>query len=183
VTHDELVDRALRWLRGRRCNPIFSDCASCAEIPDAIGWSSSWKMRGSVVVECKASRNDFYADQKKRFQWRHPEWGHRLRASRIGKKEAAKEGWIKEMIPRMGNFRFYMTTPGIITLELLEQHAPNHGLLVVEGRKVVIAKMAPRQEAINHDAEIRYLRFAIINRKTAFDAAPETAATIQDVGG
>jgi len=73
MSHAELVERAMNWLASRRCAPIFNNCASCAEIPDAIGWSSSYKHRGSLVIECKASRSDFYADKKKRFRWKAPD--------------------------------------------------------------------------------------------------------------
>lgn len=74
MTHEKLCDRAVRWLRGtRRCNPVYSRNASCAEIPDAIGWSSSYYWYGSTVIECKASVPDFYADQRKKFVWQHGE--------------------------------------------------------------------------------------------------------------
>lgn len=164
-THDELVERALRWLRSRRCAPIFHRCASCSEIPDAIGWSGSYKHHGSIVIECKASRADFYADKKKRFRWKHPKWGFSYRAGRLSRKEAEKEGWLADPIPLMGNYRFYLCAPGTITLELLAEHAPDHGLLIIEGRRIAIAKMAPRIGSPNYEAEVRFLRFAIINRK------------------
>lgn len=67
MTHNELCEIARRWLKGsRQCYPVYSDCASCNEIPDAIGWSSSWRWEGSHVVECKTSKSDFYRDKRKR---------------------------------------------------------------------------------------------------------------------
>jgi hypothetical protein len=65
-THQQLCDRALRWLSGtRRCEPVFAGIASCSEVPDAIGWSSCYAHEGSTVIECKISRSDFYAERKK----------------------------------------------------------------------------------------------------------------------
>lgn len=44
---------------------MFHKCASCSEIPDAIGWSSRWKWTGSQVIECKTSWADFVRDRRK----------------------------------------------------------------------------------------------------------------------
>ena len=64
MTHDELCERAYRWLLGAgKCNFALMEPGSMAnsELPDAIGWSDGL----STVIECKASRQDFYADKKK----------------------------------------------------------------------------------------------------------------------
>lgn len=168
MSHGELVERALDWLASRRCAPIFNNCASCAEIPDAIGWSSSYKHHGSLVIECKASRSDFYADKKKRFIWKHPEHGYQYPPSRLPQKEAEEMGLVPEEIPMMGNYRYYLCAPGIITPEMLAEHAPCHGLLYVGPRRIKIVTEAPRRENANYPAEIRYLRFCIINSKKPF---------------
>ena len=65
LSHAELVRRAVHWLRiRRRCGVVFAELA-CANqtgiIPDAIGWHTAW----SILVECKTSRADFFADRKK----------------------------------------------------------------------------------------------------------------------
>jgi hypothetical protein len=63
VTHEKLVDIAVRWLRRYRCGVILSEQACISgEVPDAIGWK---KACHSVLVECKVSRADFVADQEK----------------------------------------------------------------------------------------------------------------------
>lgn len=143
-THNELCLRAVQWLRGtRRCNPVYSLNASCAEIPDAIGWSSTYGWRGSTVIECKTSIADFYADQRKRFRW-----------------------GLKTEVSRMGDYRFYLCEPGIITPELVANKAPDHGLIYRYGHAMKIVIPAPRRETVDKDSEIRYLRFAIINGKT-----------------
>ena len=173
MTHDELCERGKRWLSGtRRCNPVFSRCASCAEIPDAIGWSSD----GSTVIECKTSLSDFYADKKKRFMWQHPEHENwRLNRDRITLKRAKEEGFKLIEVPMMGNFRFYMCEPGIITPAMVEEHAPDHGLVWKDGRKMTVVRVAPERKLVDRESEIRFLRFAIINGKT-----PHGAEQVQD---
>ena len=66
MTHAQLVQKAVEWLRGYRCGVVLSEqaCAS-GEMPDAIGWKGSCH---SVLVECKISRADFLADRGKRFR-------------------------------------------------------------------------------------------------------------------
>ncbi len=66
MTHAQLVACAVRWLRSYRCGIVLSEqaCAS-GEMPDAIGWKGRCH---SVVVECKVSRADFFADRDKPFR-------------------------------------------------------------------------------------------------------------------
>lgn len=73
MTHDELVRRARRWLANtRRCSLVATErnAWACGESPDAIGWRYDGY---SILVECKLSLADFYADQRKpgrRESWR-----------------------------------------------------------------------------------------------------------------
>jgi len=169
LTHGELCQRALRWLYGtRRCQPVFGNVASCDEIPDAIGWASSFRWRGSTVVECKTSVSDFYADKKKAIGFEHPTNGDRQLHGRFGRRVAQQLGYVEVPLPRMGNFRFFMSEPDIVTINLVEKHAPDHGLLHVIGRKVVIVRDAPKREMVDLQTEVRYLRFAIINKKAPY---------------
>lgn len=90
MTHDDLVARAEKWLRGTvGCKVTLTDQMRAAtrngEQPDAIGWRGDM----SILVECKVSRSDFLSDLKKRFR-RHPEQG-------------------------MGAHRVYMCPPRVIT--------------------------------------------------------------------
>ena len=66
MTHPQLVQRAVAWLRSYRCGVVLSEqaCAS-GEMPDAIGWKRACH---SVLVECKLSRTDFLADREKPFR-------------------------------------------------------------------------------------------------------------------
>jgi hypothetical protein len=66
MTHAQLVEIAVLWLRRYRCGVVLSEqiCAS-GEAPDAIGWK---RASHSVIVECKVSRADFLADMEKPFR-------------------------------------------------------------------------------------------------------------------
>ena len=57
MTHADLVQQAINWLKGYGCGVILSEqsCAS-GEMPDAIGWKRACH---SVLIECKISRADF----------------------------------------------------------------------------------------------------------------------------
>lgn len=87
ISHKELVDRAFTHLKfSFGCSVIFKERkTSTPEEPDVIGFGGS---TGSVVIECKASRSDFFSDKKKSFR-QYPEQG-------------------------MGYKRFYMTPVGLL---------------------------------------------------------------------
>lgn len=186
-THDALCNRALRWLSGtRRCQPVFNNIASCAEIPDAIGWSSCYGHRGSTVVECKTSMADFYADKKKYWRWQNPnvKWDYfsHDRFAVISKKERTERGYREVELSRMGNYRFFMCEADLIAESAIKEHAPDHGLLYCKGRSVRVIIPAPlrSRELTDYDSEIRYLRFAIINSKKPFCSEGEQTT---DEGG
>ncbi|MBZ5707353.1 MAG: hypothetical protein LAN63_18555 [Acidobacteriia bacterium] len=72
MTHPQLVQKAVEWLRGYRCGVVLSEQACLSgEMPDAIGWKRACH---SVLIECKISRADFLADRDKPFR-RTPEVG------------------------------------------------------------------------------------------------------------
>jgi hypothetical protein len=91
MTHAQLVERAVRWLRSYRCGVVLSEQACVSgEMPDAIGWKGT---NHSVLVECKITRADFLADRGKPFRQK-PEQG-------------------------VGSERFYLTPPALVKLEEL----------------------------------------------------------------
>lgn len=91
MTHAQLVERAVRWLRFYRCGVVLSEQACVSgEMPDAIGWK---RANHSVLVECKVARADFLADRGKPFRQR-PEQG-------------------------VGCERFYLTPPALVKPEEL----------------------------------------------------------------
>jgi hypothetical protein len=86
MTHAQLVEKAVRWLRHYRCGVVLSEQACVSgEMPDAIGWKRACH---SVLVECKVTRADFLADRVKPFR-QQPEKG-------------------------VGSERFYLTPPALV---------------------------------------------------------------------
>jgi hypothetical protein len=66
MTHAQLVERAVAWLRRYRCVVVLSEQACVSgEVPDAIGWKGKCH---SVLMECKLTRADFLADREKPFR-------------------------------------------------------------------------------------------------------------------
>jgi hypothetical protein len=91
MTHAQLVERAVRWLRSYRCGVVLSEQACVSgEMPDAIGWK---RANHSVLIECKVTRADFLADRGKPFRLK-PEQG-------------------------VGSERFYLTPPALLKPEEL----------------------------------------------------------------
>jgi len=91
MTHAQLVEKAVRWLRAYRCGVVLSEQACVSgEMPDAIGWKRACH---SVLVECKVTHADFLADRAKPFRQK-PEKG-------------------------VGSERFYLTPPALVSLDEL----------------------------------------------------------------
>jgi len=118
MTHEALVELAVRWLRtSYRCGIILSEQACCSgEVPDVIGWKGRCR---SVLVECKVARADFLADRNK--PWRV-------------KPEGA-----------LGCERFYMAPAGLISAAELP---PGWGLLEVRGRKAEVAVACNKRRSL-----------------------------------
>jgi len=143
MTHDDLIERARVWLlrsvrhaddwsnnRGP-CPLVITEMTSAArETPDAIGWSRGF----SFLVECKASRNDFKADQRKFFR-REPGYG-------------------------IGDFRYYMTPRGLLKQEELPA---KWGLLEV-GETGFISLIKKSEKFEIDFAEERLLLLSLIRR-------------------
>src|SRR5215472_2667088 len=108
MTHAQLVRLAEQWLRRYRCAIVLSEqsCAS-GETPDVIGWKGKCR---SVLIECKVSRADFFADREKPFR--------------------------ADAALGMGCERFYLTPAGLIKSDELPE---KWGLLEAKGREVRIA--------------------------------------------
>lgn len=91
-----------------RCGVVLTEMHSMShEVPDAIGWNSC----RSILVECKTARADFLTDAKKLFRI-HPEMG-------------------------MGDYRYYMTPPGLIQLDELPRY---WGLLEAREKQVRVLR-------------------------------------------
>ena len=67
MTHKDLVRRAVSWLKNNQgCTIVINELSSShvSEQPDAIGFKGGM----SILIECKSSRADFFADSKKHFR-------------------------------------------------------------------------------------------------------------------
>jgi len=147
MTHGQLCQRAARWLKtaaviadesyGRgfarvKCSVVLSELVCTArEIPDAIGWAHGGST--SILVECKTSRADFRADQKKWFRKR----------PHIG----------------MGRYRYYLAPAGVIPLDDVPEL---WGLLDYrEDGSVQVVRLAHQHRHRNKDHEMAMLWSAL----------------------
>jgi len=118
VTHDELIKRAVRWLRrSQKCRCVLAEphTSSTSEIPDAIGW----RLGKSIVIECKAGLSDFYSDRRK---------------------PSRKSGY------GLGMLRYYLTAPGLLKNATLPKYwgvLECHPTLL---RRVKIAVPVPNED-------------------------------------
>jgi hypothetical protein len=171
MTHGQLCEAATRWLTGTmRCNIALSGIASTAEIPDAIGWSTSGKNYGSLVVECKMSLSDFRVNKKKYERWIPPELKdypqairHAMKLRRMTEVQAIAAGWAKELIPGMGNWRYFLVPDNLIPLAKVWDRYPGYGLLYLRRGRVTIIQKAKENSSIDLAAEIRLLQFALVH--------------------
>ena len=120
--HSELCKIAEQWiLRKYRLAIAEPNCIVTMEQPDAIGWRGE----SSILVEAKTSRSDFLADRKKIFRI-HENMG-------------------------MGNYRYYICKPEIISVDDLP---PLWGLLhVLPNGRVKVIRESRHFSEINHSAE------------------------------
>lgn len=136
ISHAELCEKAVRWLRfansrgGHGCQVALSEPRTGylgGEVPDAIGFRISEPGLGSVVIECKVSRSDFRADAKK---------PHRGASG-------------------MGRYRYFLCPDGM--LEPAE--IPDRwGLLVMTRRGSIRALRGPAAELPVHSGQPRWPR-------------------------
>lgn len=154
MTHEELVRRAVRWLRNTRgCGVVFAELVTSAQsIPDAIGW----KAGGSMLVECKASRSDFFADKRKAYH----------RTKQYG----------------MGDERYYMVPSGLVSANELPA---GWGLLYAHPKTVRVVVSAPWNHDRDLLEEVRILTSAarrwILN--VPFDPAHGRFQTLTENAG
>ena len=106
MTHAQLVEKAVEWLRAYRCGVVLSEQACVSgEMPDAIGWK---RASHSVLVECKISRADFLADRDKPFRQKQE----------LG----------------LGCERFYLTPPALLQPEGTAAGLGTAGIAQAQGR-------------------------------------------------
>jgi len=110
MNHTELVNKAIKWLRNSlHCRVVLSELVAytrSGETPDVIGWVHNT----AILIECKISLSDFYADRKKRA--RHVDF------------------------PALGAWRFFLTPSGMVPKGKIGY---GWGLYEVHGRKIIHA--------------------------------------------
>lgn len=126
MTHKELAHIGYRWLKNRSYGLVLCEFVSMsAEIPDVIGF----KYHYSTLIECKISRSDFFADQKKRFR--------------------------QDPADGMGNYRYYMTPKGLLRPDELPE---GWGLLEVSDKLKTreVVKAAPQNKSYRSEHNLLY---------------------------
>jgi hypothetical protein len=114
MTHARLVEMAEAWLRRSRCGIVLSEQGCCSgEMPDAIGWKGR---NHSIVIECKISRADFFAD--------------------------AEKPWRRDPAIALGCERYYAAPKAMLVPKEIPE---GWGLLEVEGRELKVAKKSSRK--------------------------------------
>ena len=110
ITHRELCNRAEKWLQSTGCSVTASEIASgCFQRPDAIGFKNYGQ--DTLLVECKTSCSDFFADRKKYHQ----------------------QGPEKSI----GMYRWYLTPAGLVEVDELPD---GWGLLELSGNRIKVVK-------------------------------------------
>jgi hypothetical protein len=92
LTHDKLVKLGKAWL-SRTHAIVITEMATIGEEPDVLGFKGG----EATLIECKASRSDYYADKKKSFR-AYPELGigtyrYFLTPEKLLALEGVPEGW------------------------------------------------------------------------------------------
>ena len=112
MNHAELVDRAIRWLKNSlHCRVVLGELVAntrSRETPDVIGWV----FNRAILIECKTSKADFYADKRK---------------------QARRQSLFP--VPALGHWRFYLTPP-----DLLREVTEGWGLYEVHDKRVIYKK-------------------------------------------
>lgn len=121
MNHADMVVLAVTWLKrplsrgGPGCQVALSEIRNGfkrSEIPDAIGFRAGTTDEGSILVEVKTSRADFFADRQKKFR------------------ELPERG--------LGLYRYYMAPVGMVAVDELPE---KWGLIEIKGSKRPEAKL------------------------------------------
>jgi hypothetical protein len=141
VSHAHLVKMAERWLRAR-CPVVITEMSSGGGAePDALGW----RTRGSILIECKASRSDLRADAEK---------PHRRRADQLGPGERGCG---------MGNLRYLLAPPEVVRGFEDPLVPKGWGVLIASSERSVRTLVTPEEHQCDWDAE-RILLISCLRR-------------------
>ncbi len=148
INHDTLVQAGSKWLAS--CAPVVvTELSGGQEEADVIAFGCNLRKRmgkkyfkelfippmygyGTIIIECKASITDFKVDAKKDF--------------RIDPGKG------------MGDYRFYLTPPGLVSIEDL---LPGWGLIEMHGKKIKIMHCSQVFKETSRGAEVGVLTSVI----------------------
>lgn len=131
MNHSDMVALAVSWLKrpasrgGPGCQVALSEICNGfkrGETPDAIGFRAGVSDEGSILVEVKTSRADFFADRQKKFR------------------EIPEQG--------LGLYRYYMAPAGMVAVDELPE---KWGLIEIKGSKRPEAKLIHGHHLLNLD--------------------------------
>lgn len=153
MTHAALVDRGAAWLRGTHgCVVVLTEHTGVGtEQPDVIGWD---RVGNTILVECKRSRSDFYADAQKpwrdRRRFPHPHGQRRWflldRAAFPTMPQKVPDGWG---VAYVTGRRVLVARPAIVDPAWTREH--DLGFLLSELRRFQVQGMKPLTWAEHQD--------------------------------
>lgn len=139
MTHGELIIRGINWIKNnqisaRRCPIILPEYKCYANsIPDVIGMSHTQ----TTVIECKVSRQDYFADQKKH---------HR------------------QFLYQLGNYRYYLCPVDLIKVNEVNN---GWGLLYCHEHRISVEKESDYFSPEDTRKEEYQVLYSVIRRLTA----------------
>jgi len=154
MTHKELVDRGVRWLKNNQINgcrhPIVLPEYKCYanSIPDVIGMNH----QQTTVLECKVSRADYLQDINK---------GHR------------------HYTHQLGNYRYYLCPAGMLSPDEIND---GWGLLYCHPHKITIEKDAYHHPLNETRIEEYQVMYSIIRRLMSLDGHDNTLELLRSNG-
>ena len=146
MTHAELIKRGAKWLKNNQNSRFRFPIILCEyrcfadSIPDVLGLSHI----STIVIECKASRSDYFTDLKKA----HRQWANQL-----------------------GNHRYYLCPAGLINWYEINN---GWGLLYCHPHKITIERASdffPPDETRLQEYQVMY---SLIRRLTSLDGHDKT---------
>lgn len=146
MKHKELVEAAATWLKKKSCGVVLQEYNyGGIEVPDVIGF---WK-DGSILVECKVSRPDFFRDRLKE-----------------GRNRGSNH---------LGNRRYYFVPKGLLSPEDIPD---GWGLVYPGEKRVTIAKKAPLHSEPEIKVAENIILFSLARRATIRGYLPHLTETI-----
>lgn len=130
MTHTDLIKFGRKYMASKAPVVVTELKSGAGEEPDIIAFLTNYKIgAGTVIIECKVTRQDFHKDKKKVYR-RRPELA-------------------------MGDYRYYLVPKSLITVDEVPE---KWGLLEASAKgRIKILKKAERQKVCNKQSEVLLL--------------------------